>query len=214
MSILLFQVLSCHWDSGWPDRIGANYFPLSVGNEWVFVSSIGDTVSAKVLTDTLIEGDSAVIWEFQGRLAILQPTREGILRRYRSVGFYQGDEVVLEDRWGPWMELPPVDGNTWQDSFANQVVMGSETLSVVRTLRGSVTYVGDLQVLGQTYQEVYQMKILTRQTLIPRIPETLVDTSWWYLAPDLGPVLWIRVYTVSTAFFRDTFRLLHATVQP
>jgi len=79
---------SCHWNPGWPARIGANYFPLTLGNEWIFVSSNGDTVSAKVLTDTLIDGDSAVIWEFQGRLATLLPTREGILRRYHSEGFY------------------------------------------------------------------------------------------------------------------------------
>lgn len=210
-SIFIFfsVLLLSQCKSGFVDRLTLDYFPLEATNEWIYVGNSGDTVSAKVINDTIFDSDSVWIYEFLGELQLLNKLPETIFKRYVTTVFRYGQEVTVEDRFGLFMEIPPVTGNTWAETFTNTVVLGSDSISLRRNISGRADYIGQFSVENTNYDEVYRVSVYNTWELISMEgTEVGFDSLAFYLAPNIGPVMIYKNFLEGPQVIRDTFRLI------
>jgi len=200
--------------SGFVDRLTSDYFPMAASNEWVYVGNSGDTVSAKVINDTIFNSDSAWIYEFLGELHILDKMPEAIFERYITTVFKYGQEITVEDRFGLFMEIPPVNGNTWAETFTNTIVLGSDSISLERNITGSADYIGSFSTENANYEEVYRVTVYnTWELSSSEGTEIGFDSLTFYLAPNIGPVMIYKNFLDGPQSIRDTFWLIRYSLR-
>ncbi len=214
ISVFPIIVLTLQCKSGFVDRITSDYFPMAISNEWIYVSNSGDTVSAKVINDTIFGSDSAWVYEFLGELNILNKMPEAIFKLYETSVFRYGQEIPVEDRFGLFMEIPPVHKNTWAETYANTVVLGSDSISLKRTVTGLVDYIGSFSSKNTDYMDVYRVSVNNTWKLSSSEgSETGFDSLTFYLAPDIGPVMIYKNFLDGQQTIRDTFWLIRYSIQ-
>lgn len=212
--VFLSVLLLSQCKSAFVDRLTSDYFPMEASNEWIYVSNSGDTVSAKVINDTLFNSDSVWIYEFLGELQMLNKLPEAIFKRFVTTVFRYGQEIAVEDRFGLFMEIPPVSGNTWAETFTNTVVLGSDSISLKRNISGRADYIGQFSVENKNYDEVYRVSVNNTWELIS-MGGTVVgfDSLDFYLAPNIGPVMIYKNFLDGPQVIRDTFWLIRYSLR-
>ncbi len=205
--LFLFAVLSCQNTPGIVDRLAESYFPLNTGNTWVYQTRNGTLYNAKVVADSVVEGDTLRFYEFLGEVQRFLASREVVMRWAQTQVFHLGTSVLLENRWQKYLELPPVAGNSWQDTYENLSVLYNDTLHLVHVLTGQVGTPQEIEVPAGTY-EAYPVEILEVRTL--EGPQPQRDSVWLRLdlAPGVGPVRILRLEWENGGFEADTFWLV------
>ena len=168
-----------------------------------------DTVYQKILGDTIILEDSALIIERFGEVEYFVQEAEFFKKLRKTIVYREGDEIVLEERFSTYFKIPFVKGNVWTDVFNNTVVFYEDTFSLDYSLNGTVLNVLDLTVPAGTYSNVYKVLIKEREE-IRRIDEVTLKEreEVYFFAPDVGPIkIEMLTYTENDTVF-DVLELL------
>ncbi len=186
---IAFLTLCCTIRSGFVDRAISDYFPLHNGDNWLYISDSGDTVEARVEGDTVWSDDSAVIYVIGSEVYCLFPSEYFVDQLYREEAFRGGDRIVLEERRGPYLKLPPVDGCEFSDTFCNTEVVVNDTFAYIHIINGTAIYVGDMCINGRSFEDVYRIVIRDqREVSGPFGTEEKFREEILFLAPQIGIV--------------------------
>ncbi|MFO7676025.1 MAG: hypothetical protein R6X12_06910 [bacterium] len=167
-------------------RSGRDYFPLVRGSLWKYHDG-RDTCYVEVAGDSLIGGRTCVVVTTDFVPGFwLKPTPEAEVRRwFRRTLLRGGTEYVLEQRYGLVYRLPLVTGSSWQDQFADTVIiLGADTLHYFRRLEARVAGVEDLTLAAGRFEECYRLEFT--ETVRAEDSSTVNWTEW--LAPGVGLV--------------------------
>ncbi|MEJ2355970.1 MAG: hypothetical protein P8Y62_08765, partial [candidate division WOR-3 bacterium] len=93
-------------------RMTSDYFPLKVGNTWLFDVK-GDNnyrLEMKVTGTQISQGDSLIIVESGGEIHLFQ-RKAGIVNKVRELyTTYEGEKVFFGTFYEPYLLLPPLEG--------------------------------------------------------------------------------------------------------
>jgi len=166
-------------------RARSDYFPLIPGSRWTY-DVAGNTAIDSVVGDSSVDGRACVVvlrdyapeyWTRQSyevrRLTHLTVNRNG-------------QEYVLQKRFGLVYALPLVDGAAWDESFRDTVVlMGTDTILVKDSVSGRVAAIEDIETQAGTFIQCYRVET-HREVEAAELSFTADYAEW--LAPGVGLV--------------------------
>lgn len=165
-------------------RAASDYFLYREGNWWQLVSD-QDTMLVEIeAVDTLLQVECFPI-SFGGYTKHLTKRPDAISQYIKvTTNFGGADHTVIED-FIKRIELPLVDGNTWQDSLVDSVFVAGAWVKAKFYVSGSIL---GFETIGG-YGDVYTIEIRNIETIIS--PDTMmidtIDVLEDY-APDIGLV--------------------------
>jgi len=162
-------------------RMTSDYFPLRVGNTWLFDVK-GDNnyrLEMKVTGTQISQGDSLIIVESGGEIHLFQ-RKAGIVNEVMELyTTYEGEKVFFGTFYEPYLLLPPLEGENWEREFNFSSFHNGENLE--KSLFISVDSVTQTSIIlnSENYENVYRIK----RTIIEDNDST-VEYEWF--APDVG----------------------------
>jgi hypothetical protein len=162
-------------------RMTSDYFPLKVGNTWLFDVK-GDNnyrLEMKVTGTQISQGDSLIIVESGGEIHLFQ-RKAGIVNKVRELyTTYEGEKVFFGTFYEPYLLLPPLEGENWEREFNFSSFHSGENLK--KSLFISVDSVTQTSIIlnSENYENVYRIK----RTIVEDNDST-VEYEWF--APDVG----------------------------
>jgi hypothetical protein len=200
LAILFVIIIGCTSTTGIIERTASDYLKLAQGNRWTYLKNAQDTILREVLGDTTLLGDSALVIDTDGFQEYVQIFDEGLLRYERFVTYQGGQEVLLEERFGLWIESPLVLGNTWTDTFSAMRAFGADTFQYTHIVEGDVEEIVGLTAENESFAEVYRVGIRNRYRLVtPNETTEETEDLQDFFAPGVGLVKRIRsVYDGDT----------------
>lgn len=194
--ILFFSIAIFVTNCGGEEEIDS-YFPLSVGNVWEYMVGmsvqvpgstyifIGNSQDRIVGTTQLVSGAS--VFEFATSLTLDgYSTRDTfyIHETDTAIYLYESLEDTTPDKY---LELPIEAGNTWTvNSYETAVVLGTS----------------DVSVPAADYQDCWEIAFVNGS-----------DTTFVYLALDVGEVKGLAHYAVADTMVTIRVDLESATIQ-
>jgi len=166
-------------------RARSDYFPLIPGSRWTY-DVAGNTAIDSVVGDSSVDGRACVVV-----LRDYAPeywTRQSYqVRRFTHLTANRnGQEYVLEKRFGLVYALPLVDGASWDESFRDTVVlMGTDTVFVEDSVSGRVAAIEDIETQAGTFIQCYRVET-HREVEAAELSFTADYAEW--LAPGVGVV--------------------------
>ena len=176
----------------------ANYYPAEIGNTWVFLSADGSekrTYTLEVPERTEVEGlialkitnetlgtDVSVIDTY----LITVENDGGLLLHQSAVD--QGAFGMAEATFDPPVTFFPAElplGHTWQIVAETQLRLVG---AVTSTSTIEVVAIEDVETPAGVFQDCVKLEINQRDQLALAI---LRETSYQWLAPDIGPVKYL-----------------------
>lgn len=163
-------------------RATGDYFPLRIGNYWKYedaVTKIPRIVEVKA--DSVVFGRSCTVVEDNFKESYWIKS-EGWVEKFivNTITRY-GDEDTLEQAYRVFYLLPFVVGNTWSDTFADTVVVLTDTIVFHHAIEVTVAGIEDVNDFTDTYKvETVETQSQNDST------ETRATTEW--LAPGIGIV--------------------------
>jgi len=184
--------LSCRSESLFT-RLGADYLPYDkINSKWVFRVTGEDTLT--------VEWTVRSRGAFNGREASLVESTEGdfyyavesdaLLEFVTHTVFSFGEDLILENRWRPRLEAPLNLGNSWEETFVNQVVNQGLTYSIESSLTGLVEDIETVFTPVDFFDECYRVSLEIRtKTTLPagKTEEQVTRMREWY-APGVGMI--------------------------
>ncbi len=172
-------------------RMSANYFPLETkGNSWEFESESGATLLLLSSGETIEGGRECFLIErnyFPEHW--YKDSKE--LAKY-EVEYYDfgGERITLASQWIRYLELPLIEGNSWNDTLeAVKNVFGERVQRTVVSY-GKVEGIELVEVQAGRFSQCYKIGVKRfRETYVN---STLLESDTtlkyeWY-APDVGLV--------------------------
>ncbi len=176
--ILIFLFVACS-DNHFVQRAASDYFPLEEGNMWRYVSET-DTVIVEVEPlDTLLDRECYPV-SYGGYTSWYAKTSHAIEEYVKVVHFFSGSEFTIIEDYAMRLELPFVDGNSWQDSLVSSLEISGQLVTAKYYIEGEVTgYEAD-----DEYGDVYMIE-LTQTEMIITPDTTYTETE--VLSETYGP---------------------------
>ncbi len=184
--ISAFSITGCMDPADVVFRANSDYFPLTLLSSWFYVTpSDSDTVSLQVTDYYEIGDDTVFVMDFRGETWELFKQNGNVLRHYRFSIYPAGDELVLENGFRIFLQMPLVDGNSWEDTYADTVTFRGITYNYRHKLKGTVSLQGNLLTPYGEMENVYKVEISEEFRVNDR---DSLDTLILFFAPDVGPV--------------------------
>jgi len=165
-------------------RSGEDYFPLVNGSEWKYTCG-DDTSYVEVAGDSFVGGRTAtvVLVDYSPDYWYREPTQaRRFFCRTKNVG---GFEDTLEARYGLVYMFPFVEGDSWQETFEDTIIiLGTDTISYYHRLKAVVADIEDISVPAGTFGQCYRLDF-TEEIHDPDV-DTMRYSEW--LAPGVGLV--------------------------
>jgi hypothetical protein len=159
----------------------SNYFPLNVDNEWVFdvKSDNNYRITIEVESIEIIQGDSLFNVNLGGEIYYFQ-RKTGTVKRSRELfTTHEGEKVDFGMFYEPYLLLPPIAGETWEEEFNFSLIHKGDTLE--KNLLISVDSIRDTSMVvnSTNYENVYHLKRTTIED-----GDSTIEHEW--LAPNIG----------------------------
>lgn len=204
----------------WRPREG-NYYPLAVGNKWVYVDENDETVEIEVVDTIEIENeditsyvlqtsttdpgvpDGVVNFSYVGRI------NDGINQHAVNVIFGSGDTLIF-DPWLPLYSWPLIPGREWSTQFKARVQDGffvGEGTAKYRVIDEST-----MTTAAGTFEHVFQIEETFKWTLFDQELDTTVVRKW--LAPNVGIVKIDQTQTRGEQTQRTTAEIISHDLLP
>ena len=178
-SLILGLALGCK--NSFSTRMTADYFPLKMGNEWVFDVK-GDNnyqIEMEVTDVEVTQGDSLFLVEVSGETYLFE-RESGIVNKVRELfTTYEGERVVFGTVYEPYLLLPPIEGENWEREFNFSSVHNGETLEKDFLISVDSIIHTSIVVNSENHENVYHL----RRTVIEDDDST-VEYEWF--APNIG----------------------------
>ncbi len=180
----------------WRPREG-NYYPIAVGNEWIYEDPNGHTVTRSIIGLFEIEHTDPVVTSYIMETATTDPdvpegvvnyayvgrVNDGIDQHAVNVIFGSGDTLIF-DPYLPLYRWPLIPGAEWMTHFKARVQDG---FSVGEgTAKYRVVDESTLTTAAGTFEHVFQIEETFTWTLFDQPLDTTVSRKW--LAPNVGIV--------------------------
>jgi hypothetical protein len=168
--LFLFSLVVCS-DNHIVQRAMADYFLYEEGNWWRYVSETDTVVVEVEAPDTLLGVECSPI-SVSGTIVYWAEGTRSIDEYALSVYNFAGEDYTILEGFITRIEVPLVEGNTWQDSVVDSLNVAGQWVTAKFHSIGTVT--------GFEYQagfegDVYTLELTTMKTLIS--PDTtIVDT--------------------------------------
>ena len=184
----------------WKPREG-NYYPLAVGNEWVFRDTKGNTIRMSIIdtipiehteitsfvlrTETTDPGvpEGVVNYAYVGRAYDTERQEYEIQQHGVNAVFGSGD-TVLFDPWLPLYRFPLIPDREWALKFRVFLTDGFPVGEGTATYR--VIDESTLTTPAGTFENVFQVEETFTWTIFGQHIDTTVSKKW--LAPNVGIV--------------------------
>ena len=176
----------------------ANYYPAEVGNTWVFLSVDGSekrTYTLEVPENTNIEGLIALKITNEALGTDVSVTDTYLITVENDGGLLLHQSAVDQGAFGTAAATfdPPVSffpaelplGHTWQIVVETQLRLVG---AVTSTSTIEVVAIEDVETSAGVFQDCVKLKIHQRDQLALAV---LRETSYQWLAPDVGPVKYL-----------------------
>lgn len=178
----------------WQPRDG-NYYPLAVGNEWVFLDGKQNTVTFRLIDTIQIEHTNRTSYVLETtttdpgvpkgvtNYSYLGRVRDGIEQHAVNVVFGSPETLIFEP-YLPLYRFPLIPGKRWQTKFKAYLPDGlfiGEGKAVYRIVDESTVVVP-----AGAFEHVFQVEETFEWTLIGQQLDKTVSRKW--LAPDVGIV--------------------------
>lgn len=152
-------------------RASSDYFQFREGNWWRLASD-QDTINVVIEhIDTLLQTECYPV-SYGGYTVYLVKNPDAILMYARAIYHYNGEDHTIFEDFIERIELPLVDGNTWQDSLVDSIYIAGAWVKAKLYLDGLIT--GFENTGG--YGDVYSLRMSTIETVIS--PDTTyTDTT-------------------------------------
>ena len=166
-------------------RAESDYFPLMASSRWTY-DVAGNTAIDSVAGDSSVDDRACVVVlrDYAPEYWTKQATEVRHLTRLTANR--DGQDYVLEERYGLVYQLPFVQGATWSESFRDTVVlMGTDTVFLKDSLSGHVAAIEDVATPAGTFVQCYRVET-HREVEAAELSFTADYTEW--LAPGVGLV--------------------------
>jgi hypothetical protein len=178
-SLILVLVLGCK--NSFSTRMTADYFPLNADYKWIFDVKEENNyqITIEVESIEIIEGDSLFNVDVGGETYYFQ-RKSGTVKKSRKLfTTHEGEKVDFGTVYEPYLFLPPIEGETWEEEFHFSMVYGADTLE--KNLSISVDSVRHTSIVvnSHTYENVYKLKRTTIED-----NDSIIEYEW--LAPNIG----------------------------
>ena len=175
--------------------MASNYTPIeTIGNQWVYLREDSTIKFVEVTGTSVAGGRSCFVVEedFLGEYWWKGP--EGLDQYVVATRFVNSEDVVIEERWRPHLELPLVLGNRWEDLFEKETIVFGDTICRRVELEGEVEKILTVTVPAGTFEECYRVRIETVEITCSPFEgdtcnvscDTLRIQEYEYYAPDVG----------------------------
>ncbi|RKY04191.1 hypothetical protein DRP77_04505 [Candidatus Poribacteria bacterium] len=177
----------------WAERSG-DYYPLALGNRWVYLDRNGYRITFEVVDVITIEGTNERSYVLEKRSS--DPRLEGVAT-YAYLGkhpdvIYQhaasvapgSPDTMIFVPWLPLYKFPLVPGRSWEVEFKAKLPEGYY-IGEGRA-RYEVVDESTLTVPAGRFEHVIQVREEFRWTLMDRTLDETISRKW--LAPDVGLV--------------------------
>lgn len=176
----------------WKPRAG-NYYPLAVGNEWVFLDNNQHIITFRIIDTIQIEHtnrtsyvletttNNPAVPENVSNYSYLGRVRDGIEQHAVNVVFGSPETLIFEP-YLPLYRFPLIPGKAWQTKFKGYLPDGlfiGEGKASYRVVDEST-----VTVPAGTFEHVFQVEETFEWTLIGQQLDRTVSRKW--LAPDVG----------------------------
>ncbi|MEO0072080.1 MAG: hypothetical protein ABIK10_01385 [candidate division WOR-3 bacterium] len=183
--ILCFLLMyACNCDNWILYRATSEYFPLSVGNRWVYKK--GDELRfVEVCSETIIGGYSAFVIRnnFQDEFWKINEGRiEKLIQRYIIIA---GNEYLLKRRWGIRYQIPLIWGNHWNDYERDSINVLGQNYSFEYVANWQIVGCEDVITPAGSFIESYRLDFFEEITINGE--HEIYQGSEW-LAPNVGLV--------------------------
>ena len=178
-SLILVLVSGCK--NSFSTRMTSDYFPLSEGNEWIFdvKGENNYQITIEVNNIEIIQGDSLFNVDVGGETYYFQ-RKTGTVKRIRELSSkHDGGKVDFGTFYEPYLYLPPIEGETWEEEFHSSVVYSGDTLEKNFSISVDSVRHDSITVNSQNYKNVYQLKRTTIED-----SDSTIEYEWF--APNIG----------------------------
>ncbi|MEA1913059.1 MAG: hypothetical protein U9N06_04400 [candidate division WOR-3 bacterium] len=157
-------------------RMSADYFPLKVGNKWIYkvegeidYKAEMEVLSKDTLYNVTIQGENLFFERKLGEINIVKELKTT----------YEGEKVIFGKIYEPYLILPLIEGEKWEKKFTLSTVIKGDTIYKNILISIAPAEITSLKVPSGKYDNVYLIK---RTRIEDR--DTLKVNEW--LAPDVG----------------------------
>lgn len=165
-------------------RAASEYFPLTVGNQWVYKK--GDEFRfVEVCRETIIDGYSAFIIRnnFQDEFWKISEGRiEKLIQQYIIIA---GNEYLLKRRWSLRYQIPLILGNQWSDYEQDSISLLGQNYHFEYVANWQVVGCEDVITPAGSFIESYKLDFWEEITINGE--REIYQGSEW-LAPNVGLV--------------------------
>lgn len=166
-------------------RARSDYFPLIPGSRWTY-SVAGNTAIDSVVGDSSVAGRSCIVVLRDYAPEYLTKQSYELRRFTQLTANRNGQDYVIEERFGLVYALPLIEGATWQESFRDTVVLlGTDTVFLKDSVSGRVAAIEDVQTEAGSFIQCYRVE--THREVEAAELSFTADYSEW-LAPGVGLV--------------------------
>jgi len=197
----------------WRERPG-DYYPLAVGNTWIYLDGNGNMLTFKIVDKIKIEGTDEE--SFVMEKSSSDPNLRG-LNTYAYLGkhpdvIYQhaasvapgSPDTIIFVPWLPLYKLPLIPGNSWSADFKVKLPEGY----YVGEGRAEYEVVDEstLTVPAGIFEHVMQVKETFSWTLMGQTLDETISRKW--LAPDVGIIKVVEEQTRGGETITNILQLL------
>lgn len=172
--LILGLVLGC--SNPYSVRMSADYFPLEVGNIWLFQidGQVQNQAKIEVISfDTIylvtVVGDEILMERREGEVNVIE----------KLITTYLGDVVTFGNIREPYLRLPLIEKDNWEVQFSLSTVHIGDTIHKSLHIIVDSIYITSVSVPYGNYDEVYHLRRIRIED------EDSVISYEWY-APDVG----------------------------
>ena len=179
----------------WTPRPG-NYYPLAVGNQWIFVDENENTITMSLIDTIPIEHTDITSYVLQtvttdpgvpegvSNYAYIGRIENGIDQHGLNVVFGSAETMVF-DPWLPLYRFPLIPGESWETKYEGFTTDGfyiGEGKASYRVVDETT-----LDTPAGTFEHVFQVEETFEWKILNQEVDTTISRKW--LAPDIGIVM-------------------------
>lgn len=178
-SLILVLVIGCK--NSFAVRMTADYFPLKVGNNWLFdvKGENNYRIRMEVKSIEVKEGDSLFSFDIGGEIYYFE-RKTGMVTKTRELfTTYEGDKVDFGTVYEPYLFLPPIQGEVWEREFSFSSIYKGEILEKTFSISVDSVTNTSITINSQNYENVYHLR-----RRVVEDNDTTVQHEWF--APNIG----------------------------
>ncbi len=173
-SLILALALGC--ENPFSTRMTADYFPLAVGNNWLYEIKADNNYQ---LVMRVTEEDSFFQVDVGGDIQYFE-RKSGIVNRVRELTItYEGERIPFGRIYEPYLLLPPIEGENWQREFNLSSVYEGDTVKKYFSISVDSVISTSIVLNSASYENVYRIRRTTIEDT-----DSLIQYEWF--APDIG----------------------------